>query len=409
MSGPAVKAFDLGKRYMLGQQTGGYTLLTDRLRGRARTPRPQRDAFWALRDIGFEVAQGETFGVIGHNGAGKSTLLKILSRVTTPTTGGVDLNGRVGALLEVGTGFHPELTGRENVYLNGALLGMRNSEVAARFDEIVAFAEVERFIDTPVKRYSSGMYLRLAFAVAAHLEPEILIVDEVLSVGDLAFQEKCLGRMRTVAGEGRTVIFVSHNLAAVSAICTRSMLLQRGQMIEEGATPDVLRRYIREARTGMATRLDERTDRQGNGALHFTNVGFEVGGEPVELARTGEELTVVIGYETRDGQPLRNTNFSVSVNSLLGERLLDLPTELSGARFDELPAQGELRCVLPRCPLPDGAYWLNLFSHQGGDVVDWIQRAVELPIAGGDFYGSGQSARPDHQAVLVDYHWTRGS
>ncbi|MEA2436599.1 MAG: lipopolysaccharide transport system ATP-binding protein, partial [Thermoleophilaceae bacterium] len=245
----AVTAQGVSKRYELGQLHGGYNLLSeaiaDRFRRGARRERgPRREEFWALRDIGFEVARGETFGIVGHNGAGKSTLLKILSRVTPPTSGEIVLRGRVGALLEVGTGFHGELTGRENVYLNGAILGMKRDEIERKFDEIVEFAEVEQFIDTPVKRYSSGMYLRLAFSVAAHLEPEILIVDEVLSVGDLAFQEKCVNRMESVAGEGRTVLFVSHNLTAVRKLCPRSMLLSGGQKVMEGDTVDVINNYV---------------------------------------------------------------------------------------------------------------------------------------------------------------------
>jgi len=403
---PAIRVFDLSKHYALGERAGGYQLLSERLSARVRRSAAQRREFWALQDIEFEVEQGETFGVIGHNGAGKSTLLKILSRVTSPTRGGADLNGRVGALLEVGTGFHPELTGAENIYLNGALLGMQRREVARRFDEIVAFAEVERFIDTPVKRYSSGMYLRLAFAVAAHLEPEILIVDEVLSVGDLAFQEKCLGRMQAVAGEGRTVLFVSHNLAAVSALCRRSMLLQRGQKVAEGPTGEVIQRYIRDTRAGMTQHLEERSDREGNGRLRFTTVGFEVAGQPSDVARTGDDLAILLDFETNDGRPLRNASFSISINSVLGERLLNLPTELVGSRFDEIPPRGRLRCVIPRCPLPDGTYWLNLFAHQGGEILDWVQRAVELACSGGDFYGTGQAAPTDHQAVLVDYGWS---
>ena len=230
-----VEASGLGKLYRLGEHTG-YQLLSEVLGDRMRSlgrRRPRREAFWAVQDVSFDVARGETFGIIGHNGAGKSTLLKILSRITPPTTGEVRLQGRVGALLEVGTGFHGELTGRENIYLNGAILGMSRVDISRKFDEIVDFSELRQFIDTPVKRYSSGMYLRLGFAVAAHLEPDILIVDEVLSVGDLAFQEKCMGSMERVAGEGRTVLFVSHNLAAVRKLCPRSMLLSGGRKIAD--------------------------------------------------------------------------------------------------------------------------------------------------------------------------------
>ena len=251
-----ISAHAVGKRYRLGELGVGYGRLAEaiterftRVRAASKHDRPE---IWALRDVDFEVARGEAVGIIGHNGAGKSTLLKILSRITPPTAGEIRLRGRVGALLEVGTGFHPELTGRENIYLNGAVLGMRKAEITARFDEIVAFAEVEQFIDTPVKRYSTGMRLRLAFAVAAHLEPEILIVDEVLSVGDLAFQERCLGRMNAVAAEGRTILFVSHNLIAVKNFCHRCMLLSEGRKVVEGSPEGVIQTYIESVRSESA-------------------------------------------------------------------------------------------------------------------------------------------------------------
>jgi lipopolysaccharide transport system ATP-binding protein len=402
----AVEAHGVGKRYALGERAGGYDLLTDRIAALARRERaPRREEFWALRDVDFSVERGETFGIVGHNGAGKSTLLKLLSRVTGPTTGQIDLNGRVGALLEVGTGFHPELTGGENIYLNGALLGMRRHEVARRFDEIVEFAEVQRFVETPVKRYSSGMFLRLAFAVAAHLEPEILIVDEVLSVGDLAFQEKCLGRMRTVAGQGRTVLFVSHNLAAVSNLCPRSMLLKQGRKVMEGDSESVIQEYVRSIRTGGGTRLDERIDRQGSGEMRFLEIHYERDGEPTDVARMGEDLEIVLRYETRDGRPLKRAGFAISVFDALGERQLNLNSELSGDRFDELPAEGEIRCVLPRCPLSEGLYFLSLYCHRSQQLLDWIERAAELTVAGGDYYGSGQAPPHDAPTVLVPFEW----
>ena len=214
----------------------------------------RREEFWALRDVGFEVDQGEVVGIIGRNGAGKSTLLKLLSRITEPTTGRIELRGRVASLLEVGTGFHPELTGRENIFLNGAILGMTRAEIKRKFDEIVAFAEVEKFVDTPVKRYSSGMYVRLAFAVAAHLEPEILVVDEVLAVGDAEFQKKCLGKMRDAAQGGRTVLFVSHNMAAVARLCSKSLLLNKGRLAAYGATSDIINTYV--SKLGVVDRFE---------------------------------------------------------------------------------------------------------------------------------------------------------
>jgi lipopolysaccharide transport system ATP-binding protein len=408
MSELAVRAESVGKRYVLGERGSGYGLLTERLSSlprRRREKRAPRPEFWALKDVDFEVPKGETFGIIGHNGAGKSTLLKILSRVTPPTVGGVDLEGRVGALLEVGTGFHPELTGAENVFLNGALLGMRRHEVAKRFDEIVEFAEVEKFIDTPVKRYSSGMYLRLAFAVAAHLEPEILIVDEVLSVGDLAFQEKCLGRMENVAGQGRTVLFVSHNLAAVANLCQRSMLLSGGRKIAEGDSETVIKEYVRSVRSGAAVSLSDRADRDGSGRLRFTELLYRQGGEPTDVLRTGEDGEVILRYQTADGKPVRNVNFALAIYSLIGDRLLHMTSEMSGDRFDELAGEGEIVCRIERTPLSQGTYVLTIFSHAGGEILDYVQRAAEFVVAGGDFFGTGQSPPTDQPAVLVDYDW----
>jgi lipopolysaccharide transport system ATP-binding protein len=403
-----VRAEGVGKLYTLGELRGGYRLLseaiTERIRSRGRSQ--PRSEFWALEDVGFEVAQGETFGIIGHNGAGKSTLLKILSRVTPPTTGTIELDGRVGALLEVGTGFHPELTGRDNVFLNGAILGMTRREIASKFDEIVEFAEVGRFIDTPVKRYSSGMQLRLAFSVAAHLEPEILIIDEVLSVGDLAFQEKCLGRMEAVAGEGRTVLFVSHNLTAVSTLCPRSMLLDSGRKVCEGRTADVIEAYVRSVVRETGTLLTERDDRHGTGKLRFTEVVFEAGGRMVDSPATGEDFDIVLRYESADGKPVRNVSFAVQVLTLLGDVILHLYTRTAGVQVPEAPAVGEVRCHVPRCPLPPGQYAITLWADQGGDPVDWIQRACELTVREGDFYGSGQTQLPSHQSVLVDHQWT---
>jgi len=257
MSDIVVRAEDLSKLYKIGEYQGNYKTLGDAIvkifsapmrqlfrLPQSSNPNPQSDTIWALKDVSFEVKCGEVVGIIGRNGAGKTTLLKILSRITEPTKGQAEIRGRVGSLLEVGTGFHPELTGRENIYLNGAILGMKKDELNRKFDEIVAFAEIEKFIDTPVKRYSSGMYVRLAFAVAAHLDPEILLVDEVLAVGDVAFQKKCLGKMGEVTKEGRTVLFVSHNMGAVRSLCGRSIMLENGNIILDGMSAEVITTYL---------------------------------------------------------------------------------------------------------------------------------------------------------------------
>jgi lipopolysaccharide transport system ATP-binding protein len=408
MSDVVVRAAGVAKQFRIGEHTGGSELLSERLaRGLRRSGSTKSDReFWALQDIDFEVRQGESFGIIGHNGAGKSTLLKILSRVTPPTRGEIDLYGRVGALLEVGTGFHAELTGAENIYLNGAILGLRRAEVAKRFDEIVEFAEVERFINTPVKRYSSGMYLRLAFAVAAHHEPEILIIDEVLSVGDLAFQEKCLGRMQDVSSEGRTVLFVSHNLAAVNQLCERSMLLDHGEKVTEGPTTRVIEEYVKRLRTRTSVDLAQRTDRVGNGRLRFTSLALESGGRTIDTPATGQDVDIVLGYETADGQPLRNVNVALTVLTPLGELMLHLYTITRGELLRSLPAAGTVRCSLPRLPLPAGQYLFNVWSDIGGEILDWVQSAVEITVIDGDFYGAGQTPQQSHRTVLVDHDWS---
>jgi lipopolysaccharide transport system ATP-binding protein len=405
----AVRVASLGKKYELGQMQAGYTLLTEalaeRVKSMGRRGRAQREELWAVQDVSFDVEHGERLGIIGHNGAGKSTLLKLLARVTPPSRGEIRLRGRVGALLEVGTGFNGQLTGRENIFLNGAILGMSRSEIAKKFEEIVSFAEVERFIDTPVKRYSSGMYLRLAFAVAAHLEPEVLIVDEVLSVGDLRFQEKCIGRMEEVASEGRTVLFVSHNLAAVTNLCPRSILMSGGRKVVEGPTKDVVSEYVRGVRAGSELSLEERTDRQGTGRLRFTSVRFEVAGSAADVAYSGHDLDVIARYESEDQGRLRSGQFAIAVYTMLGALMLQCESASVRGEFDELPSRGEVRLKLPRCPLPAGQFFVSLFAHVGGEVADWISEAAQLTVASGDFYGTGRLPAESHTTILVDQHW----
>lgn len=310
----AIRVDQLGKQYQLGQDRKYKALrdtLTDALYAPARAlrrlwQRPRAEGnrpetFWALRDVGFDVRPGEVVGIIGRNGAGKSTLLKLLSRITEPTTGAIDLYGRVGSLLEVGTGFHPELTGRENVYLNGGILGMKRTEIQRKFDDIVAFAEVEKFLDTPVKHYSSGMYVRLAFAVAAHLEPEILIVDEVLAVGDASFQRKCLNKMQDVSGHGRTVLFVSHNMPAVVRLCSRGLLLEAGQVVADGRADEVAARYLSNAADGGTGRTWETGNVPGNADLRLRHVGLYLddGAPAPGVVGVGDALHLRLRYEVR--------------------------------------------------------------------------------------------------------------
>jgi lipopolysaccharide transport system ATP-binding protein len=409
MSDAVIEVKGLGKRFEIGDATGGYMLLTEQIadRFRRRGRRPKKQEFWALQDIEFEVRPGEMFGVIGHNGAGKSTLLKILSRITPPTLGEARLRGRVGALLEVGTGFHPELTGRENVFLNGAILNMRRTEIQRRFDEIVEFADVGAFIDTPVKRYSSGMQLRLAFSVAAHLEPEILIVDEVLSVGDVAFQEKCLDRMEGASREGRTIVFISHNLGAVRNLCDRAMLLSRGKMRAIGGVSQVINEYVGEVERDLPRSLRERENRDGSGELRFVEMRLERNGQVIDSPTSGEDVDVVLNYETERDKPFRTVNFGITIFSLEDSMpLLNLSSETVGAVFRDVPPKGEVRCRLHNCPLPAGQYFMSITADLSGEMLDGVHRAFETTVTGGDFYGSGRQPNPDHRTVLVPHEWS---
>jgi lipopolysaccharide transport system ATP-binding protein len=369
-----------------------------------RTDLGSDGSFWALRDVSFEVKPGEVVGIIGRNGAGKSTLLKILSRITAPTNGRVVLNGRVASLLEVGTGFHHELSGRENVYLNGAILGMTKTEIRRKFDEIVAFAEIEKFIDTPVKRYSSGMYIRLAFAVAAHLEPEILVVDEVLAVGDAAFQKKCLGKMGEVAQGGRTVLFVSHNMAAVEHLCRRAVLLESGRMGLIGEAMPVIHRYLALQSAMRSSRLHARTDREGNGVLRFTEVRYLVNGQPAACFQSGQEGTIVLEYVAK-AERVASLRLSIGLCSLSGQVVAVLGNDLVGVEFSRLEKSGTFCCTLPRLPLTAGLYRVNVYCEINGVVADWVQDAADVQVESGDYFGTGRMPPASHGGILIDQKW----
>jgi lipopolysaccharide transport system ATP-binding protein len=404
----AVQVEGLGKRFMIGANQGGYQLLTEKLTERFRSlgRKPPTREFWALRDVSFEVERGTTLGVIGHNGAGKSTLLKVLSRITPPTEGRARLRGRVGALLEVGTGFHPELTGRENIFLNGSILNMRRREIEAKFDEIVEFADIGPFLDTPVKRYSSGMQMRLAFSVAAHLEPEVLLIDEVLSVGDLAFQEKCLGRMESAAAEGRTVIFISHNLTSVQTLCDEAIMLSSGRVTARGDVTEVVKSYVADILSESERTLADRENRVGDGRLRYTDIRLEgEDGQVIDSPATGKDFDVVVGFETKDGEPLRNVNFGVSITERADPKpMLNLYSETAGMMFRQVPARGEIRCRIRRCPLPSGQYYIDVWSDIHQQMLDALHRATDLTVGGGDFYGSGRELI-GHRTVMVDHDW----
>lgn len=368
------------------------------------------ETFWALKDISFQVQRGEIVGIIGRNGAGKSTLLKILSRITEPTTGEVTIEGRVASLLEVGTGFHPELTGRENIFLNGSILGMSRAEIRQKFDEIVAFAEVEQFLETPVKRYSSGMYVRLAFAVAAHLEPDILIVDEVLAVGDTAFQKKCLGKMEDVAAkQGRTVLFVSHNMTATSALCDRAYLLEKGQVIGQGPTHKIVSQYMRsvEALTAQTkATLEHRTDRTGSGSARLTAVKVEDADGADRITITSR-LRVTLSYRSKT--PLKYANFSASIYDYAKNiGIVSLHTSIAGGIPEQLPPTGTVTCITEPLYLTPGRCYLNLALLKGGDRVDYIQYAAYFEVEPEDIYGTGRLPKRHSVFCIRKQNWTLG-
>lgn len=423
MNDIAISVENLGKSYLVGHKRGQseqYTALRDELaravRNLGRTTRDiflgrpivqgdEIEEFWALKAVSFEIQRGERVGVIGTNGAGKSTLLKILSRITEPTTGRVKIAGRVASLLEVGTGFHPELTGRENIYLNGAILGMSRQEIKLRFDEIVAFAEVEQFLDTPVKRYSSGMYVRLAFSVAAHLETEILIVDEVLAVGDAAFQRKCLGKMEDVGKDGRTVLFVSHNMPTVQKLCSKGIVLREGGVHYAGNQLDAVSSYL-SLQDLKDNSLATRIDRQGTGEVRIQSINFLNGNAlNVDSAMSGEELRIRLHFEKKGIRSHSRLIASITVKTQLEVPVFMIHSRLTGDYFGTLPEQGFFELRIPRLPLPSGVFCISYSLMEDGVYIDAIQNAGTLIVSGGDFFGAGEIPPISHGVCLVEGRW----
>lgn len=420
MSGVAIHAEGIGKRYRVGTAARRSDSLREALIGGIKAPfrnlaglrslsrfdrEEGEDVFWALRDVSFEVPEGQVLGVIGRNGAGKSTLLKVLSRITEPTTGFVELRGRVGALLEVGTGFHADLTGRQNIYLNGSILGMDRGYIDRVLDQIVDFAGVERHIDTPVKRYSSGMYLRLAFAVAAHMEPEILIIDEVLAVGDAQFQKKCLGKMGEVAREGRTVLFVSHNMAAVENLCQQAMVLSRGRVDFIGTQREGIRHYLRSAGADGGS-VRERTDREGSGDIRVVQLDLrDADGHLLDVASCGSDVEVWLHYEMRAGFSPGKVIASLQVRTQHDMPLFLQHNRMTGQEFGRLPRRGVFVCRIPKLPLAPSSYRLSCSVQNDGEVMDLLEEAGSLTVVAGDFFSSGEVPPDTHGCSLVPATW----
>lgn len=411
MSEPIIQVDNLGKSYQIRHQAGGSgpgQLLSEQMANwlRGRWNKSTIEEFWALRGISFELQRGEVLGVIGRNGAGKSTLLKVLSRITDPTEGRASLRGRVASLLEVGTGFHPELTGRENIFLNGAILGMSRQEIRAKFDEIVAFSEVEQFLDTPVKRYSSGMYVRLAFAVAAHLEPEILIVDEVLAVGDIAFQKKCLGKMQDVArGDQRTVLFVSHDMNRIQSLCDRALYLRQGRVVVDGATPDVVREYLADMRQSGDARssleLSKMKPAKSKGQQRvFQSLRLEGEALGAQEVKVGAAVNLDLELDVPKG-----TDIKIQLRNEEGAAVVNFHSEIqSGLRLEQT-GPVKLRCHVPALSIWPGDYTIDLMAICGYDVVELLENVGTVHVAFADLYGTGRLTHRKDGLVLVASQW----
>ena len=412
---PIISVENLSKKYLIShQQERRYSAMRDvivngvkgvgkKLLGRGEE-KNSKEEFWALKDINFEIKQGDRVGIIGRNGAGKSTLLKILSRITEPSTGKIHLRGRVASLLEVGTGFHPELTGRENIYLNGAIMGMSKWEIKKKFDEIVDFAEVEKFLDTPVKRYSSGMYVRLAFAVAAHLEPEILIVDEVLAVGDAGFQKKCIGKMEAIGNEGRTVLFVSHNMGMVLKLCNLGVLLHEGKIKDYDRVKKVVLAYgdLYQSSSGN---VNNRKDRKGNQLIKVNSIecsnllksekGYFISGDSGEFTLSLESFT---------GKPVFDIEVALGVYNSLGQPMLYLGTKVTEQNISISDKTLTCKCFIDEVQLEPGWYYVEFDIKHGYEITDSMSNALSFEVKEGDFYGTGKLWKMG--GFLTHYNWT---
>lgn len=411
-----LKVENISKQYRLGQ-VGTGTLSHDlnrwwhRIRGKEnpylkigeandRSTKGTSDYVWALQDVNFEVQRGEVLGIIGKNGAGKSTLLKILSKVTGPTTGSIKSRGRIASLLEVGTGFNSELTGRENVYLNGAILGMTKKEITSKLDEIIDFSGCERYIDTPVKRYSSGMTVRLAFAVAAFLEPEILVVDEVLAVGDAEFQRKAIGKMQAISkGEGRTVLFVSHNMAAVKSLCTKAIVLEHGKVVFEGEVLAAIEKYLSHKKNISNVNINERKDRIGRGRIKISGVTILNNLKVM----TGAILSVQIEYNNVE-EEIEINEFGMSIWNAREDKIISISSTFKN-QLKDISNKGKVICEMPNLPLVKGSYVINCFVSSIFGLEDYILDVLSFDVEDNDIYGNGKTVNPEWGMIVVEHNW----
>jgi homopolymeric O-antigen transport system ATP-binding protein len=360
--------------------------------------------FWALRDVSFQIKRGEVLGIIGPNGAGKSTILKLLSKILVPNKGRIAVKGRLSALIEVGAGFHPDLTGRENIYLNGTILGMKKQEIDRKLDEIIAFSGIEEFIDTPVKRYSSGMYARLGFSVAAHVSTEVLLVDEVLAVGDAEFQKKCLNKMDEASSGGRTVVFISHNLGAVQTLCPRAIELRRGQVAGEGPTQKVVQEYLSQLTSSTGNAFGANPHRTGDGRIRF--VGARIladNGQASSSLISGRSATFEFEYE--NPYEIENANVNLTIYNHCGIAAVNMDMVLTNFTPKGLGKKGKFRCCVPNLPLPTGTYRVAVMVTALGRTADHISNALAFDVVASVFYASGRSPNAQYSACMLQHSW----
>lgn len=421
MSDLVIRVEGLSKAYRLGAQRAKADTLVEAVYGAVLAPlRNLRrlasldtfdadeagdDLLWALSDVSFEIKRGEVVGFVGRNGAGKSTLLKILSRIAEPTRGRIEIHGRVSSLLEVGTGFHPELTGRENVYMNGTILGMKKAEIDSKFDEIVDFSGVETFLDTPVKRYSSGMKVRLAFAVAAHLEPEILIVDEVLAVGDAEFQKKCIGKMQDVAGGGRTVLYVSHNMGSVQSLCSRAITFTRGSLVDDGPPDLVVKRYLSELSGGGVTALSESNpERRGSQKLHFEKLDLiDKHGNDTKSLVAGEPFSIELQYQVTS--EVQKAYIGLTFWSTSGVAITTAHTGFLGHAIPSDIGIHEIVCEFENNFLSTGGYYLSVWAYNDDEVFDGVPRVCDVDVSSSVFFSGPVAPKAANNLVYASHSW----
>ena len=426
MSGTSIKVDGLSKRYRIGTREDSHDTLVGMVTAMLKAPirnfkrlrklinfsnNSEKDIVWALRDVSFQVDEGDVLGIVGRNGAGKSTLLKILSRITDPTSGYVEITGRVSSLLEVGTGFHPELTGRENVFLNGTILGMTKKEVHSKFDQIVAFSGMEKFIDTPIKWYSSGMQVRLAFSVAAHLDPQIMIVDEVLAVGDAEFQKKCLGKMENVAQSGRTVLFVSHNLNAIHSLCPKSLFLENGKVMNYGKTGDIIYQYLNTVlKKEKSLPLEQRTDRYGNGDVKVSSFRvLDAHNNEVPYLESGSDYYFEVGYVNRNNTMVDDFVACIDIYDEGNERVLLFCSDYTHDKIILNGGKGLITCHVKNLPLANGNYSFQVhLSDSKRVVLDLIKEVTSLAVNGGNYFGTGSQGDPEYCKILHHSSWSYG-